>query len=300
MYNLCIIGSSDIVSKHLTAARNNGFKLYAITSLKHNSNNARNLKRKFKIKKFFSDWKTCIKTCSKIKNISFLVAPRIEDTIKVLNYISNFDKPIIVEKPISTDIKKLKRIKNKNFFVGYNRIFYKSVNYIKEKYLNKKNRSVLNVLCPEKNKKSFITNSCHIISILIYLFGDLNVQIIKKNKKVILCVLKNKNVHINLSVVFNAPANFKIDFFIENTHLKLSPVEELTEYKGLKKIQKKNFNLYKPILTKSINDYDIYLKPGFNAQYKLFKKFCDKKKIKIPNTYNFAEKILKICLKIAK
>ena len=46
MYNLCIIGSSDIVSKHLTAARNNGFKLYAITSLKHNSNNARNLKRK--------------------------------------------------------------------------------------------------------------------------------------------------------------------------------------------------------------------------------------------------------------
>ena len=164
--------------------------------------------------------------------------------------------------------------------------------------MNKKNRSILNVLC-QKKIKSFITNSCHIISILIYLFGDLNV-IIKKNKKVILCVLKNKNVHINLSVVFNAPANFKKYFFIENTHLKLSPVEELTEYKGLKKIQKKNLNLYKPILTKSINDYDIYLKPGFNAQYKLFKKFCDKKKIKIPNTYNFDEKILKICLKIAK
>ncbi len=300
MYNLCIIGSSDIISKHLTAASKNGFKLYAITSLKHNSKNARNLKRKFKIKKFFPDWKTCIKKCSKIKNISFLVAPRIEDTIKVLNYISDFNKPTIVEKPISTQLKKLKTIKNKNFFVGYNRIFYKSVNYIKKEYLNKKNSCVLNVICPERNKKSFITNSCHIISILIYLFGDLNVQIIKKNKRVILCVLKNKNVNINLLVVFNAPTNFKIDFFIGNTHLKLSPIEELTEYKSLTKIRKKNLSLYKPIVNKFINDYDINLKPGFNSQYKLFKKYCQKKIKTIPNSYDFAEKILKTCEKIAK
>ena len=115
-----------------------------------------------------------------------------------------------------------------------------------------------------------------------------------------MCVLKNKNVNINLSVVFNAPTNFKIDFFIGNTHLKLSPIEELTEYKGLKKIRKKNLNLYKPVLSKSINDYDINLKPGFNSQYKLFKKFCQRKTKKIPNSYDFAEKVLKTCEKIAK
>ena len=71
MYKLCIIGSSDIIPKHICAAQKNKFELYSITSLKYNSLNAQKIKKKFKIKKFYSNWKQCVNESAKIKNICF-------------------------------------------------------------------------------------------------------------------------------------------------------------------------------------------------------------------------------------
>lgn len=302
MNKLCIIGSSDIIPKHIYAAQKNKFEIHSITSLNYNSLNAKKIKKKFKVNKFYSDWKKCVNESSRVKNICFLVAPRIEDTIKVLNYISKFNKPIIAEKPIAYDSKKLNEIKNKKIFVGYNRIFYKTVNYIKSQYI-KKNRLkkiFVNVVCPEKNKKTFISNSCHIISILIYLFGKLKLKNKNANKKMISCFLENKKVLINLSVIFNTPTNFKIDIYSNNSYLNLSPVEELREYKILKKIKKKNLNIYKPVINKYIHDYDRNLKPGFNCQYKFFKKFCINQKKNIQNSITFAKNVISLCGKIAR
>lgn len=301
MYKLCIIGSSDIIPKHIIAAQKNKFKLHSITSLNFNSSNAKKIKKKFKIKRFYSNWKECVQETSKIKNTCFLVAPRIEDTVKVLKFLSKYKKPIIVEKPIAHNLKKLNQIKNDKIFVGYNRIFYKTVNYIKTKYVkNNTGKIFVNVVCPEISKRNFISNSCHIISILIFLFGKLKLKIKISNKKMISCLLENKKTLINLSVIFNAPTNFKIDLYANGSFLKLSPIEELREYKKLKKIKKKNLNIYNPVLSKYIHDYDKNSKPGFNYQYKLFKKFCNNHKITIQNSLPFAKYVMSLCEKIVK
>jgi predicted dehydrogenase len=302
MYKLCIIGSSDIIPKHIYAAQKNNFEIHSITSLNYNSLNAKKLKKKYKINKFYPDWKKCINESSQIKNICFLVAPKIEDSIRVLNYIAKYNKPTLVEKPISYDLKNFNKIKNKKNFVGYNRIFYKTVNYIKTeiKKQNFPKKVLVNVVCPETNAKTFVSNSCHIISILIYLFGKLNLKNKKANNKMISCNLENKKVHINLSIVFNAPSNFKIEIFSNKTYFNLAPIEELREYKMLKKIKKKNLNIYKPIMSKYIDDYNKSTKPGFYYQYKLFKSFCKNQKTNIHNSMAFAKNVISLCEKVVK
>ena len=302
MFKLCIIGSSEIIPLHINAAIKNNFELHSISSLNYNSLNAKKIKKKYKINKFYPDWKKCINESSQIDNICFLVAPKIEDTIKVLNYIAKYNKPTLVEKPISYDLKRFKKIKNKKNFVGYNRIFYRTVNYIKTE-IKKKNfpkKVLVNVLCPETNAKKFVSNSCHIISILIYLFGNLNLKYKKFNNKIISCYLENKKAIINLSIAFNTPSNFKIEIFSNKTYFNLTPIEELREYKMLKKIKKKNLNFYKPIMCKYIDDYDKNTKPGFDYQYKLFKKFCKNQKTNIHNSMAFAKKVISLCEKIVK
>ena len=300
MYKLCIIGSSDIIPKHIYAAQKNKFQIHSITSLKYNSLNARRIKKKYKINKFYADWKKCVNESSQIDNICFLVAPKIEDTVKVLNYIAKFNKPTLVEKPVALSLKNFNKIKNKRNFVGYNRIFYKTINYLKSQIKTKKlsEKVLVNVVCPEKDTKTFISNSCHIIAILIFLFGHLKLKNKKANNKMITCILENKKAHINLSVIFKAPTNFKIEIYSNNLYLNLTPIEELREYKILKKIKKENLNIYIPVINKYIEDYDRNLKPGFYDQYRLFKKFCKNQNIDIHNSINFARNVFSLCKKI--
>lgn len=297
MYKICIIGSSDIIEKHLNAAKANKFELLSITSLKKNSKNCIKLKKKFSIKKYYNNWKNCIDESSQQKNICFLVAPRIQDTIKVLNYISKFNKPILVEKPVSIISKKFKEIKlKKNIFVGYNRLFYENIKYLK---IIQKSNSLVTVTCAENNKKSFLKNSCHIISILFFLYGKLNLIRLVKNQNSIFCVFKTKNNSIvNLSIIFNTNCRFSINVKSKTQNIELSPIEKLVEYGSIKKLNTKTGKIYFLKIKKIITENNKHFKPGFNEQYKVFKKFCKNKNIKFINTIDFSKKIIKISEKI--
>ena len=52
MYKLCIIGSSDIIPKHIYAAQKNKFKVHSITSLNFNLM-PKKLKKDLRLKNFF-------------------------------------------------------------------------------------------------------------------------------------------------------------------------------------------------------------------------------------------------------
>ena len=130
MIKVCIIGSSEIVYHHIKAMLKNNIQLYSICSTRKNSVNSINLKKKFNIQHHYDDWKECINKSIKEKNIFFLVCPRIKDTFKIVLYLAQRKQKIFSEKPLSLKINELKKLIkfNKQIFIGYNRIFYKSLN----------------------------------------------------------------------------------------------------------------------------------------------------------------------------
>ena len=299
MLKLCIIGSSDIVDHHLMAAKKLGFSLYAISSTRKNSSNAKKKFKKFKIKKYFSDHRDLIKETSKLKDVCYLVAPRIKDTFKILYDLDSVNSPILVEKPISTSVRDFsaKMNKKKNIFVGYNRIFYETTKYLK---LIKITNSLINITCPEKNEYTFVTNSCHIISILVYLFKELRLIKKIKSKYFINVIFKSeKNNYINLCVFYNLKTNFKIEINNSNYFISQTPIEQIKVYKKLEILRKKRRNFYIPKLYKEINCNENF-KPGFINQMKKFKEFARNKNFKIDNNILFAKKVIKICNQILR
>ena len=183
MLKLSIIGTSKIVEEHIKVAKAVGFDLFSISSTRKNSKNLKYLEKKYKFKFSFNNWQDAIAHSKNYKDAIFLIAPRIQDTYKVLIKILKNKKCVFVEKPLSTKIdhfNSLLKYKN-NIFIGYNRLFYKNIIYLKNKL--KKVDSVI-VKCPEIDKKNILYNSVHVISILFYLFGDLKI-LSKKKKKII-------------------------------------------------------------------------------------------------------------------
>jgi hypothetical protein len=298
---LSIFGSSEIISHHINAANKNSFKIFSICTLNKKSKNVKILAKKFKIKNIFTNLRSFIKN-SRNNNCFVLISGRIRDNDKVLNECIKNNLKIIIEKPVFTELKKYNKYLKfkKNIFVGYNRIYYSNILQLKKMIALEKPLNVM-VKCPEESKKHILTNSSHIISILYFLFGNL-----KKTKKIkknnfILCMFKtNKNIPIFLNFSFNSPENFSIELNFKNKKIILKPIEKLFIYKELKKVKYKNTNIFLPKVKKVINEYDVSnLKPGFDEQYKNFRKFLKNKKyygIKI----NDAKKIMSICKQIIK
>jgi len=298
---LSIFGSSQIINHHINAAKKNLFQIHSICTSNKNSSNIKILARKHKIKNIYYNWKHFLKNCSQ-NNAGVLIGGRIIDNEKILMSCLNLNLKVIIEKPVFTDPKKFNKFLKfkKNIFVGYNRIYYSNILQLKKVILTEKPFNIF-IKCPEENKEDILTNTCHIVSILYFLFGKLKIIQKIKNKNFILCLLKTKsNIPININFSFNSPDNFSIELNFKNARIELKPIEKLYIYDGLKKIKYRNTNTFMPRIKKLINEYEISnLKPGFNLQYKNFKKFLMSQKyygIKIDQ----AQEIMSICKKITK
>jgi hypothetical protein len=300
MIKVCIIGSSEIVYHHIKAMLKNNIHLYSICSTRKNSVNSINLKKKFNIQHHYDDWKECINKSIKEKNIFFLVCPRIKDTFKIVLYLAQRKQKIFSEKPLSLKINELKKLIkfNKQIFIGYNRIFYKSLNYLSK--LNFKNSHV-NISCPEISKYNFLINSCHILSIIFFLFKK--IKIIKKivNKNSIICILKDKNQNlINFNINFYCPTNFSISIKTRSLEALLSPIEKLNVYKSLKIKKKNNLKYYEKQLHKNIDEFKSKIKPGFYEQYSAFKRSVFRnKKHKVSNV-DLSLKVMRLAKEMVK
>ena len=296
---LSIFGTSEIIHHHIKSAKNNNFKIDSICTSNQRSNNIKLISKKFKIRKIFYNWKVFVKDCYRNKS-NVLIAGRIKDNKKILDYCLKYKLKILIEKPIfikNNDFKNFLKF-NKNIFVGYNRIYYQGITVLK-KITNKESPQNIFIKCPESNIKNITYNTCHIISIIYYLFGKLRLIKKIKNQNSIFCIFEcKKKIPIFINIVFGAPDNFSLEFNFKKIRITLNPVEKLTIFDGLKKKKYKKNNIYLPNISKTINEYnETKFKPGFDNQYSNFGKFINKQKSTFINI-NDANEIIKICNKI--
>ena len=296
---LSIFGSSEIINHHIQAARKNSFQIFSICTSNKNSKNVLKISKKYKISKVFYNWKSFIKN-SKKNNCNVLICGRIKDNKKILDECLKYNLKVLIEKPVFTEVKMFNKYLKfkKNIFVGYNRIYYQNILKLKN-IISKEKPLNINIKCPEPNKKNILINSCHIFSILYFLFGK--IKIIKKinNRDYILCLFKTKKeVPIFVSFNFNSPDNFSIEVYLKSKRIELRPIEKLFLYDRILKRKYKKNNIIKPSLKKVLNEFrSSDLKPGFELQYENFKRFIKNR------TYNGikiteAKEITSICQKI--
>ena len=120
--------------------------------------------------------------------------------VSIFKKIANYKKPVLVEKPGAINFSDLYSIKglkiSKKIFFGYNRRYYENIEYVK-KYLtlNKQNSVLIKIPDNIQTFHQFIINGCHIIDLIFYLFG--NIELISKsgqiNDKIKGFVLNAKN-----------------------------------------------------------------------------------------------------------
>ncbi len=301
MKTLSIIGSSNIIEQHIECARKCGFILKDICTTNKKSKNIYRYVKKYKFKNVYFDWKKMLTNHKKNKYLGssyYLIAPRIKDTDIILKNFLTLKKKFLVEKPLSLNSSKIKKYFkfNKSIYIGYNRIFYSSILYLKKKKIK---NSLIKVFLPEMNEEGFKKNSCHIISILIYLFGNLRLINKIKKKNLISAKLESKNKNlISLEIFYRATDNFSIKIYEKsNTHV-IKPIEHYTYYKNLKKTKLRKDTLYFPKQIKFRNEFEIdKFKPGFFKMWKLFGSNANRSH---PNNIVLAYNVMKTCEEIIK
>lgn len=297
MKNLSIIGSGRIVEEHIKAALHCNIKVQHIFSSRPGSNNAQRLSKKYKIEnvKAFDKF---IELSNKTKS-NFLIAGKITKNAFYLKKCIETKRKILIEKPVFLKSQNFKKYlkSNSQIFVGFNRIYYKNIKTLKN-IIGKSKNITVNCFCPELNKTRVISNSSHIISILLFLFKNIKLIYRHKQKKSIFLRYKLSNDNIvNLFINYNAIANFKIELISENFFIELPSIEELKVYNKLEKINLNNNNIYKLKCSYKANEYNFNkIKPGILFQMKEFKNFCNGKNI--INDLRFTEKIIKFCEEI--
>ncbi len=296
MTNVSIIGTSRIMEEHIKACQKLKINIIGIYSTSTGTKSLDYLAKKYKILKFKN--LNQFLSYSRRKKSHFILAPRLVDNEKLIKKCLKIGTKIFIEKPVFLNHRKFKNYlqHDNRFFVGFNRIFYRNVNFLKKRLNNKKNEIL--VICPEKNKTSIVSNSCHIISILYYIFGKLNIIYKRKNRNQIYCILKSKLSFITIIFHFKSKDLFRIESFNKKEKIIMSPIENLKIFKNLFVTKYKNNNIYSLNKTLEINEFNYTkIKPGFLDQMQNFKLFIKNKK-KIINNLTFSSEIVKICNEI--
>lgn len=296
---LSIFGTSEIINHHIQAAKKNSFEIFSICTSNKNSKNIFKLAKKYKIKNVFFSWKNFLLS-SYLNNCSVLIAGRVKDNKKILTYGLKYNLKILIEKPIfftSKEFNKYLKFK-KNIFVGYNRIYFHNVIELKKIVSNNAPHNLV-IKCPESKMRNIELNTCHIISIIYFLFGRVNLIKKIKSKESIFCIFKTKKkIPIYFNINFRSPDNFSFEFNFTSKRIKLEPIEISYIFNKLIKKKYRNNIIYTPSASKISSEFrQTKLKPGFELQYKNFKRFIKNQKSKFINIEE-AKEIISTCNKI--
>jgi len=292
---LGVIGCGDIAHFHIPAFQKVGFYINCIAS-SPNSKKIEECAEKHNIDNAYKDPKDLINSDDWD---ALLIISSIESTLSHLIDAEKYNKPIMVEKPVTLDYKKLKDIQyKKNIFVAFNRRFYSTVHEAKN-FLKANQSSLIKVSIPERsigpdNFNKFgsmlpygvCENSVHVSDIINHIAGvpvwqKINSCNFKDKYSYIYASGKTKYGHdILLDLSFDSPMNFSIDILKNDQRYEMRPIEIGYKYNGMAindPSEEIPIRRYMPNIDQTVfvnNKYD-FLKPGFYEQAKAFYDFCE-------------------------
>ena len=297
--NIALVGSGKIAEEYARVIKSFDHNISTIVS--SNNINRKKLIKKYTIKDINISFEDAIKSS---KNIDAWIICTSWNKLKkyfklAIKYKLNFliEKSIIItSKELLAINKTIQKKDKKRFLISYNRNYYDyipslisllknhSIDQITanmadpfDKILKNKNRNLRNHLI------TFMTS--HWISLILKILKITKNKIIFKNygkfsqkdifkSKTFLFKVKNRNrnVPLLLNLLPNNFSNTNINFYCKKLYISLSPVEKIQIHSDLKKIKKKNQNLYMPV-SHPFYVENIY-KPGFRSMYFDFIQSC--------------------------
>jgi len=178
-----------------------------------------------------------------------------------------------------------------NVLVGYNRRFYDFIPILKETIFEQELLSVqlnfpeavtvLEQLVSASIKDHIlIYQSSHWIDLVLYLLGELELIVMQKKTEAGGYVFSysgmlrtvNGGVPVHYSSHFDTPQRISIRFVFKNSVWELCPIEKLSVYGGLERIEPSTEYPVRQYIPKVVNEFqtDFTYKPGFFKQMEYF------------------------------
>ena len=290
------IGCGKIAHFHADVVYAHGHQIVGVAARK-NSKNIHAFADKYQIKARYSDFNLLL---DEQKPDAVIVCVSWNQVQEIITDIIQYGYPVLVEKPIALTTKESKEIYHQTIdntdkvLVGYNRRFYDFIPDIKQAILEQNLHSVQLVL-PEslnsllKSKADLIEDhmliymSSHWLDLLIYLLGDIEVSYMHNSPRVGakygsyhgLLTATESGIPIHYVSDFDTFQNISITFVFDQSIWKLSPLELLSIYDGMDRIEPTNeipIRQYKPRLVKQVRT-NLDYKPGFYNQMDYFIKY---------------------------
>jgi predicted dehydrogenase len=280
-----IIGAGKIVPFHIEALRAVGFSIKGI-SASDNSISAKKLAESYKIPYCFASSDKLLE--EKDLFDALVVAPSSSALFPLINKISKINLPTLFEKPIFVNNGQIKEFETftdqfDKIMVGYNRRYYKTINFLKQEIQNRglmslrmfipELSSVQNTT-PKERVDTIVNNSVHMLDLFTLLT---RAQLSEIQLKVFQPLKGNFLVKLEIGtsiceVVFGIPNNYLIEVItLDGGVFVLKPLENLVEYQSIKVLEpdlKIPFRRYLPEIKLEMDAYEGHIKPGFLGQAK--------------------------------
>jgi len=285
MRNIGVIGSGYTAQHHIEAILKLGSNVSGIAS-RPGSNTTFKLGQQFNIPRIYTSVELLANEIDSFDGL--VVCIPTEAVTEVLDLVGNKSIPILIEKPAISHIDSLKKFKNSQIFIAYNRRFYETVKTFKETastlegfYQIQIVEDVINLKSQELINKIICNNSIHFFDLFHFLFGKYYIDQVSvmpgfSSFGVTIKSLKGDQIGV-MHIYFGTPINSGITFYNKNCVLELKPLEKLLRYNHLKVIEpgeKNKIRLYTPIWLPETEKHLFYedstTKPGFYEQMKVF------------------------------
>lgn len=295
---ISFVGCGKIAHFHLQVLRHLGIEVISVCG-RQDSENVKSFAKEYAIPRVYLSWKELLLN---EKPDAFWVMTHWQQTHNLLVPFIETGIPCFFEKPAALMPQKIEKaihVRDKHktkVLVGYNRRFYDFIPEVKD-FIAGHEILTAQVNIPELIKKYiqaneletiknlWIYNSSHVLDLLYFLAGNLEIKMLFKKNDVglnlptsfngILYSTKH-NFPIHLSANWGTVGNFEIIFYCKGYTLKLSPLEKMSIYSGMQVSEPTAqcpIRVFSPILEKEAY-VDTQFKPGFLKQAQNFIATC--------------------------